>query len=414
MQSTFRLDELVSVGATPHARAGQADLPRLLRRVLSLDDFEVEARHVLPRRIYSYVSGGCERNRSLQANLDAFGGYAWVTRILRKTSGRSLATELLGKSYAAPFGIAPMGICGLTAYRGDLAQARATAAANIPMVLSGASLVPMEEVAQANPDAWFQAYVPGELDRIQGLMDRVEASGFRTFVVTVDTPVSGNRENNLRAGFSTPLRPSLSLAVDGVTHPRWLLGTALRTLLTHGMPHFENTQAASRTPIFAKSAMRDLGARDHLNWEHFDYIRQRWSGKLVIKGILHPEDARMAREHGADGVILSNHGGRQLDNASSPLRMLPRARAAVGPDFPLMIDGGFRRGNDVLLALALGANFVFLGRPFNYAGAVAGEPGIRHAISILASEILRNMALIGVTRVSDLGPHNIDSVDAAR
>ena len=408
MKATLRLDDLVSVGSTPHTRVGMGNLPKRLKRVLSLDDFETEARRVLPRPIYSYVAGGCELNRSLEANRKGFGQYTWITRVLRNTSGRTLATSLLGKDYAAPFGIAPMGICGLTAYRGDIAQASATTRANVPMILSGASLVPMEEVAKINPDAWFQAYVPGEPDRINRLLDRVEAAGFGTLVVTVDTPVSGNRENNLRAGFSTPLRPSLRLAVQGVTHPHWLFGTALRTLVKHGMPHFENAQAAVRTPILARTAMRDLGARDHLSWSHFAEIRKRWPGKLVIKGILDAEDAKFAQEHGADAIIVSNHGGRQLDGATPPLLMLPRIRNAVGAAYPIMIDGGFRRGNDVLLALALGANFVLLGRPFNYAAAVAGEAGLMHAISILASEILRNMALIGVDRLADLSMERLE------
>ncbi|MEJ8813361.1 alpha-hydroxy acid oxidase [Variovorax ureilyticus] len=381
--------------SAPNTNAAKK-LPRPLRRVLSLDDFEDAARRFLPKPIFAYVSGGCETNRSLRGNRSAFEDYAWVTRVLVDTASRTLATPLLGHRYAAPFGIAPMGISALSAYRGDLVQARAAAAANVPMILSGTSLIPMEEVARANPAAWFQAYVPGEPERILKLLDRVERAGFGTLVVTVDTPVSGNRENNIRAGFSTPLRPSLRLALEGITHPGWLCKTALRTLLLHGMPHFENSQAARGAPILSSSVMRDFGARDHLNWAHFGLIRERWKGRLVVKGILDPRDALLAREQGADGIILSNHGGRQLDGAASPMRMLPKVALALGDgDYPVMIDSGFRRGNDVLLALALGAKFVFVGRPFNYAGAVAGEAGVRHAIDILASEIMRNMALIG-------------------
>ncbi|WP_093160313.1 alpha-hydroxy acid oxidase [Variovorax sp. YR216] len=381
--------------SAPNANAAKK-LPRQLRCVLSLDDFEDAARRFLPKPIFAYVSGGCETNRSLRANRSAFEDYAWVPRVLVDTAARTLATPLLGHRYAAPFGIAPMGISALSAYRGDLVQAQAAAAANVPMILSGTSLIPMEDVARANPHAWFQAYVPGEPERILKLLDRVERAGFGTLVVTVDTPVSGNRENNIRAGFSTPLRPGLRLALDGITHPGWLCKTALRTLLWHGMPHFENSQASRGAPILSSSVMRDFGARDHLNWEHLALIRKRWTGQLVVKGILDPRDALLAREQGADGIIVSNHGGRQLDGAASPMRMLPKVVEALGDgDYPVMIDSGFRRGNDVLLALALGAKFVFVGRPFNYAGAVAGEAGVRHAIDILASEIMRNMALIG-------------------
>ncbi|MCT9812312.1 alpha-hydroxy-acid oxidizing protein [Acidovorax sp. Be4] len=409
MTSTFRLEDFAAPNSASPASAGAPALPRRLRKMLSLDDFEDAARDFLPGPIFAYVSGGCETNRSLQGNRSAFADYGWQTRILKNTSARTLATRLLGEEYAAPFGIAPMGISALSAYRGDLVQAQAAGAANIPMILSGTSLIPMEEVARANPRAWFQAYVPGEPERIALLLDRVERAGFGTLVVTADTPVSGNRENNLRAGFSTPLRPSLRLAWEGITHPGWLWGTALRTLLCNGMPHFENSQAQRGAPILSSTVTRDFGARDHLNWEHFDLIRRRWKGKLVLKGILHRDDAVQARDHGADGIILSNHGGRQLDGAVSPLQVLPGVVQALGSDYPVMMDSGFRRGNDVLLALALGAKFVFVGRPFNYAGAVAGEAGVRHAIGILASEIMRNMALIGVTSPADLGREHLFS-----
>ena len=409
MTSTFRLEDFAAPNSAAPARAGAPALPRRLRKMLSLDDFEHAARAFLPRPIFAYVSGGCETNRSLQGNRSAFADYGWQTRILKNTAARTLGTTLLGEAWAAPFGIAPMGISALSAYRGDLVQAQAAAAANVPMILSGTSLIPMEEVVRANPRAWFQAYVPGEPERIALLLERVERAGFGTLVVTADTPVSGNRENNLRAGFSTPLRPSLRLAWDGITHPGWLFGTALRTLVQHGMPHFENSQASRGAPILSSSVTRDFGARDHLNWEHFDLIRRRWKGRLVLKGILHQDDALRAREHGADGIILSNHGGRQLDGAVSPLQVLPAVVQALGPDFPVMMDSGFRRGNDVLLALALGAKFVFVGRPFNYAGAVAGEAGVRHAIGILASEMLRNMALIGVNSPAELGPEHLFS-----
>lgn len=402
MQPTFRLEDYSAPSSSAPAGASAPRPPRRLRRMLSLDDFEHAARAFLPRPIFAYVSGGCETNRSLQGNRSVFADYAWQTRILTSTSARTMATKLLGQDWAAPFGIAPMGISALSAYRGDLVQAQAAAAAGIPMILSGTSLIPMEEVARANPKAWFQAYVPGEPERILQLLDRVERAGFGTLVVTADTPVSGNRENNIRAGFSTPLRPSLRLAWDGLTHPRWLCGTALRTLLRHGMPHFENSQAQRGAPILSSTVTRDFGARDHLDWGHFDLIRARWKGQLVLKGILHRDDALRAREHGADGIILSNHGGRQLDGAVSPMQVLPGVVEALGPDYPVMIDSGFRRGNDVLKALALGAKFVFVGRPFNYAGAVAGEAGVRHAIGILGAEMLRNMALLGATSPASL------------
>lgn len=377
-------------------------LPRRLRRILALDDFEDAARRHLPRPIFGYVSGAAETSASQRDNRAVFEEFGFITRVLVDVSARTPGVDLLGHSYAAPFGIAPMGISALSAYRGDLVLARAAGRANIPMVLSGSSLIPLEEVAKANPSAWFQAYLPGEPDKILGLLERVERAGFGTLVLTVDTAVLANRENNVRSGFSTPLRPSLRLAWDGLMRPSWTLNTFLRTLLKHGMPHFENSFATRGAPILAKDVMRDFGAKDHLNWRHLELIRKRWQGRLIIKGILAEQDAIIARDCGVEGIIVSNHGGRQLDGAVSPLRVLPGIAEAVGATIPVMMDGGIRRGADVLKALALGARFVFVGRPFLFAAAIAGEAGVSHAVEILSAEIKRNMALLGINALSEM------------
>jgi L-lactate dehydrogenase (cytochrome) len=377
-------------------------IPRRLRRILCLDDFEVAARRHLPRPIFGYVSGAAETNASLRDNRSAFADYGFVPRVLVDVSTRAQATELFGRTYAAPFGIAPMGISALSAYRGDLVLAQAAADANIPMVMSGSSLIPLEDVAKAGSTAWFQAYLPGEPDRTLALLERVERAGFDTLVLTVDTAVLANRENNIRSGFSTPLRPSLRLAWDGMIRPRWTLGTFLRTLLKHGMPHFENSYATRGAPILARNVMRDFGAKDHLNWRHLELIRQRWKGRLVVKGIMAKEDACIARDSGVDGVIVSNHGGRQLDGTVSPLRVLPAITDALAGSIPVMMDGGIRRGSDVLKALALGAAFVFVGRPFVYAAAVAGQAGVGHAIGILSAEVDRNMGLLGINELREM------------
>jgi L-lactate dehydrogenase (cytochrome) len=274
------------------------------------------------------------------------------------------------------------------------------------MVMSGSSLIRMEVVFAQSAGAWFQAYLPGDLARIDALIERVIRTGFETLVVTVDSQVAGNRENNIRAGFSTPLRPSLRLAWDGITHPRWLFGNALRTLVKHGMPHFENSFAERGAPILSRNVERDFTQRDHLDWTHLARIRERWKGKLLLKGIISPDDARLAREHGVDGIIASNHGGRQLDGTVSPLRVLPDLLAEAR-GMAVMVDGAIRRGTDVLKALALGAQFVWVGRPFNYAAAIAGEEGVAHAIAILSGEVHRNMALLGVTSLAALGPRHL-------
>src|SRR4051812_17012542 len=345
-------------------------MPTPLSSILSLDDFEPAARKHLPRPIFGYVAGAVEDNRAYRDNRAVFDEFAFVPRVLVDTSQRTTATELFGHTYAAPFGIAPMGISAISAYRGDLVQARAALAANIPMILSATSLIRMEDICTACPQAWFQAYIPGEHDRIAALVDRVAASGFKTLVVTVDTQITANRENNIRTGFSTPLRPSLRLTWDGLTRPHWLVNTWFRTMLKHGMPYFENSYAERGAPIYSRSVDRDWSGRDHLNWEHIEAIRKRWSGRLILKGVNAPADAKIARDHGVEALIVSNHGGRQLDGTLAPLRALPGVVNAVGGTMTIMLDSGIRRGTDVLKALALGAQFVFVGRPMNYAAAI--------------------------------------------
>ena len=339
--------------------------------LLSLDDFEAAARRVLPRPIFGYVAGAAEDNLALDHNRQAFREIALVPRVLRNVAERDQSVTLFGQRYASPFGIAPMGISALSAYRGDIVLARAAAAAGIALL-------------------W-----------------RVIAAGVQTLVVTVDIPVAGNRENNIRAGFSTPLRPSLRLAWDGMVRPRWLTGTLLRTLARHGMPHFENSFAERGAPILSSRVQRDFAARDHFDWSHIAHIRRQWRGPLVVKGILSPQDAALARQHGVDGIIVSNHGGRQLDGAVAPLRVLPAIVEQAGSGMTVMLDGGIRRGTDVIKALALGAQAVFVARPFNYAAAVDGEAGVTAAIDLLRAEVDRNLAMLGATTCAALGPEHL-------
>lgn len=377
-----------------------------LRQILSLHDFEAAAKRRLPKPIYAYVSGAVEDGQSERGNRQAFAQYGFRPKVLVDVSQRSTRTTVLGREYAAPVGVAPMGISALSSYRGDLVLARAAAEANVPCIMSGSSLIRLEEVMQAAPGTWFQAYLPGDDAQIAALIDRVAAAGVTTVVLTVDTPVAANRENNVRAGFSTPLRPSVGLAWQGLTHPRWLFGTFLRTLWRHGMPHFENNYATRGAPILSANVLRDFSDRGHLNWRHVAAIRRRWQGQMVIKGILHPDDARTARAQGMDGIIVSNHGGRQLDGSLSPLQALPAVVDAAG-GMDVMLDSGVRRGSDVLKAMALGARCVFVGRPFNYAATVAGQRGVAHAINLIVEEVRRNMGLLGVVDVTQV---NADAV----
>jgi L-lactate dehydrogenase (cytochrome) len=383
-------------------RTGSA-VPRALQRYLSLDDFEQTARRRLPKFLYGYISGGAETDAAVTDNRRAFEEYGFVPRVLNDVSGREQTTKLFGKTYASPFGIPPMGSAALCAYRGDIVLARAAAAMNVPMCLSASSLITLEDVRRENPAAWYQAYLAGDAARIEPLVDRVADAGYDTFVVTADVPVAPNRENNIRNGFQVPLGVTPRVAWDTMTHPHWLFGTWARTLLNHGMPHFENMDAMRGPPVLSKDLMRNIGKRDQLAWKHVELIRRRWKGKLVIKGLIAPADARIARESGVDGVIVSNHGGRQLDATVSSMRTLAEIAADAG-GMTVMLDGGIRRGTDILKALALGAQFVFIGRPLLYAAVAAGEAGVQRALGLMRDEIDRDMALLGIRSIGEITP----------
>jgi L-lactate dehydrogenase (cytochrome) len=389
--------------SSPPATVQRAEsaAPRAMRRYLALDDFEAAARRRLPKFLYGYIAGATETDAALRDNRRAFDEYGFVPRVLNDVSAREQTTKLFGKTYSAPFGIPPMGSAALCAYRGDIVLTRAAAAMNLPMILSASSLITLEDVRRENPAAWYQAYLAGDAARIEPLVDRVAAAGYDTFVVTADVPVAPNRENNIRNGFQVPLAITPRVAWDTITHPDWLFGTWARTVINHGMPHFENMDAVRGPPVLSKNLMRNIGKRDQLAWKHVELIRRRWRGKLVVKGLISPADARIARESGVDGVIVSNHGGRQLDCTVSSLRTLPEISAEAN-GMTVMLDGGIRRGTDVLKALALGAQFVFIGRPLLYAAVVAGQAGVQRALTLLRDEIDRDMALLGIRSIGEI------------
>lgn len=374
-----------------------------LERLLSLDDFADAAQRYLPSFMHAYVSGGVETNTSLAQNRAIFNELGFVPRVMRDVSKVDTSTTLWEDRYTAPFGIAPMGISAISAYRGDEVLARGAQQAGIPMIMSGSSLIRLEDICGVGPNIWFQAYLPGTQEQIDALIERVSRAGFQKLVITVDTPVAANRENNVRAGFSTPLRPGLRMITDCALHPRWTFGTLMRTVLRHGMPHFENNYATRGAPIISRNVLRDFSDRSHLNWEYLRRIRQAWKGRLIMKGVLNAEDARQAVDEGVDGIIVSNHGGRQLDGSIPPLLALPEIVRAC-PSVPVMMDSGVRRGTDAMKALGLGARMVFIGRPFGYAAAVGGLPGVERAISLFATEVLRDCAMLGLTKASDMGP----------
>jgi len=372
---------------------------------LSYGDLERQARARLPRSLYSYVSSGSEDGLALEGNIDAFRRWRFVPRVLNNVSVRTQGTTLFGVEYASPIGIAPMGIAGVCSHDGDRKFARAAASQNLAYVLSGASTTPLEAVARENPGSWFQAYLSDRWEEIDALATRIWTADIRTLVVTVDVPVAAIRETELRSGFSVPLKLRPSLVAGAALRPRWLVGTFARTLLECGIPHFENLGAQRGGPIIS-TGVDHRASRAGLSWDHLRRLRERWQGRLVIKGILCPEDAREARSAGMDGIIVSNHGGRQLDGSVAPLDALPDIVSAV-PGYPVMLDGGVRRGTDVLKALALGAHFVFVGRAAMYGLAVAGQAGVERSLQLIQREIDVNLALLGCTSTESLDRNHL-------
>lgn len=275
-----------------------------------------------------------------------------------------------------------MGVTAICRHDCERALASAATEAGLPFVLSGLSTTPMERIREAAPHFWYQGYLPGDPARIGPLMDRLQHNGVEVLVVTIDTAVGANRENNQRAGFTIPFRASARLFVDGVLHPRWTAQVFLRTLLKdRGIPRFTNVVAdpqGFRITEEPQGGFRQ--GRDRLDWSHLEWMRARWPGRIVLKGVAHPDDARAAVRSGLDGVIVSNHGGRQLDGAEASFDALRAIVPAVPEGFPVMVDGGFRRGTHVLKAIALGARLVFLGRPMLYGATVAGPRGVARVI----------------------------------
>jgi L-lactate dehydrogenase (cytochrome) len=374
-------------GSAGRARGGA------LRSMRDLEDFERAVRPRLPRAVYGYVAHGSESETTLRTNRAVFDRWRLVPRVLVGVAERSQETWVLGRKYAAPFGIAPMGGSALVAYDGHNVMAAAAANAGIPFILSANSIIPLEEVARRGHRIWFAAYQSPNRAAVEGMVERVRRAGIDVLVVTADVPVGSNRESDARAGFGFPIRPSARLTRDVIAHPSWLAGTLGRTFLRRGVPDIVNLEPDGGPGLFS-SEVKGIAAHESLAWEHIAIMRDCWPGPLVVKGILSRDDARKARAIGVDGIIISNHGGRQLDQAASPLEVLPGIVAVAG-GMAVMIDSGFRRGTDIIKALALGADFVFIGRPFLFAAALAGEAGVRHAIALLAKEIDLDLALLG-------------------
>ncbi|WP_101049890.1 alpha-hydroxy acid oxidase [Macromonas nakdongensis] len=368
---------------------------------LNIGEWRTLARRRLPKFVFDYVDGAAEDGLTLRANRQAFEATQLKPRVLRDTSAIDTSVCVFGRNWRLPIGVAPMGLNGLVRPGGDLALARAAAAAGIPFVLSTASNERLERVRQDLPDAelWLQLYVMQDPSITDQLLRRAKANRFDTLVLTVDVPVSGLREQDLRNGFRLPFRLTPKLLADLVCHPGWSLRQAVA-----GQPKFVNLveEVGRALSAQAQAALLARAMDRGLNWARLDQIRQSWPGKLVVKGVLHPEDASLAVKAGVDGIVVSNHGGRQLDGGVSSINALPALVRAVSGCIPVFLDSGVRRGVDVIKAMSLGATSVFVGRPLLYGLAAQGEDGARRVLSTLGEELQRAMTLMGAADLHDV------------
>lgn len=357
----------------------------------------------LPRGLFEFVDRGAEDESALRHNREVFERIRFKPRVLADVSARRQDISLFGRPQAMPITIAPTGTAGLMWYRGEVELARAAAKAGIPFTLATGSLTAMETVASdAGGTLWFQIYMLPDRALSHRLVDRAKNAGFEALVVTVDGPVPGNREYNLRNGFTLPFTVTPRNIMDMLRHLGWLAGVLGRYVATTGMPRYENYPAEVKQRLTAGPVGRSIVRNDSLNWDDLRALRRVWPHKLLVKGVLHPADATLAADCGADGVVVSNHGGRNLDGAISPIEALPPVLDAVGQRIAVLVDSGFRRGSDVVKALAMGAHAVQIGRPMLYGTAAGGEAGAARAISILRDEIDRVMAQLGCNHIGEL------------
>jgi isopentenyl diphosphate isomerase/L-lactate dehydrogenase-like FMN-dependent dehydrogenase len=371
-------------------------------------DLREMAKRRLPKWLFEFVDRGTEEEVGLHNNREAFERIKLMPRMLVDVSGRKLDTTVFGKEHKMPIGIAPTGAAGMMWYRGELELARAAKAAGIPFSLATGSITSMEQVAgDVGGTLWMQLYMWADRRLSHQVVRRAAAAGFEALLVTVDGVVAGNREYNRRNGFSVPFKYNSKNTSDVLMHPRWMLGVLGRYIANGGMPQRANFPDELKGKITTEYGGTKETRSDSLNWDDLKALRDIWPGKLLVKGLLHPDDAERSLEYGADGVVVSNHGGRNCDSAPSPIEVLPHIVKAVGDRTTIIFDSGVRRGSDVVKALALGAKMVLIGRSTLYGTAAGGEAGAKRALDIYRGEISRAMAQIACNKVSEIGPQHI-------
>lgn len=379
-----------------------------LSRALNISDLREIARRRVPGFVFEYVEGGAEDEQTLRCNRQSLESLRLVPRTLVDTAGRTQRTEIFGAPATAPLVIAPTGLNGMLHPGGDIALARAAAKLGIPYTLSTVSTTRLEDVAaQAGGRLWMQLYVMKNRAIAEDIMRRAAAAGYEALVFTTDANVFGSREWDKRS-YRQPGRPNLRTMIDTLRHPGWLI----EVLGRNGIPRFRNLEG-----FLPPQAVNAVGGSTILpqlfeptiTWNDITWIRRSWPRKLLIKGVLSAADAVCAADLGCDGIVLTNHGGRQLDYCVAPIDVLPEIAGAVGKRLTIVIDSGFRRGTDVVKALALGANAVMTGRATLYGLAAGGETGVQRALEILTAEIDRVLGQLGCSSLGDLSPELVRS-----
>jgi isopentenyl diphosphate isomerase/L-lactate dehydrogenase-like FMN-dependent dehydrogenase len=369
----------------------------------NIADLREMARRRLPKGMFEFVDRGTEDEIALANNRAAFERIKLKPSTLVDVSGRNQEITLFGRKSPLPIVVGPTGTAGLLWYQGEIGLARAAAAAGIPFTVAINSMTAMETIAEQAPGRlWFQLYMWSDRALSHQIVARAKAAGFEALIVTVDGAVGANREYGHRNGFEMPFRLNRRNVAGVLARPGWLFGVLLRYAVTSGIPRFENYPLEIMDKLTARTLKRSFLKNDSLDWNDIRTLRKLWPGVLMVKGLLHPRDAILAADCGADGVIVSNHGGRMLDSAPAPIEVMPEILDAAGKRLTVMVDSGVRRGADVVKALALGAQAVLIGRATLYGTAAAGEAGAARAIAILREETDRVMALIGACDVAAL------------
>ncbi|MEY2168135.1 MULTISPECIES: FMN-dependent L-lactate dehydrogenase LldD [unclassified Rhodanobacter] len=379
--------------------------------ISSAMDYRAAAQRRLPPFLFHYIDGGAYDEATLRRNVEDLRSIALRQRVLGEVGTVDLSTELFGEKLALPVALAPVGLTGMYARRGEVQAARAAASRGVPLTLSTVSVCPIEEVQRAvSRPIWFQLYVLKDRDFMQSVLERAWVAGVRTLVFTVDMPVPGARYRDAHSGMSGP-HAGLRRIWQAMCHPRWAWDVGLR-----GRPHdLGNVSAYLGHRIGLEDYIGWLGKNfdPAIGWRDLEWIRESWKGSMVLKGILDPADAKQAVRFGADGIVVSNHGGRQLDGVLSSARALPAIADAVKGELKILADSGVRSGLDVVRMLALGADGVLLGRAFVYALAAAGEQGVAHLLDLIASEMRVAMTLTGAKSIAGITRDSLAAVQAS-